>query len=90
MFSKFITRGGRALLIRSIDMRSLEDGEPGGAVLVWEPTPGQLMDRTIKGTADENMARLRQEESAMLIASEKLRQRQANGMPSMPVIRGRK
>lgn len=88
MFSTFTTRGGRALIIRAIDLRMLEDAADGCTIL-WEPTPGQLMDRAIQGTAQENMDRLRAEETEMLIAAERLRARQASGHPPMPVQRGR-
>lgn len=76
MFSTFTTRGGYRLIIRAVDVRSFEDDIGGeSCTLIWEPTPGQLMDRTIMGTAEENLNRLKQEEVEALIAAEKLRQR---------------
>lgn len=88
MFSRFETQNG-VIYIRSIDIRFIEDGE-GACRLMWEPVQGDPLSRTIQGTADENMARLRQEESEALQAAERLRQRQANGYPAQPVMRGRK
>ncbi len=90
MFSQFTTPTGRTLIVRAIDIRVLEDAKDGVCTLIWEPTPGQLMDRTILGTAVENLDRLKQEETDALIAAEKVRPRQSNGLPSMPVMRGRK
>jgi len=83
MFSTFTTDNGK-LIVRAVDISTLED-TPKGCMLIWEPTPGQLMDRTIHGTAEENMDRLRQEETDALIAAERMRQQQQR----QPIERGR-
>lgn len=76
MFSTFTNYDGCTLIVRAVDIRSFENDKDGDCcVMVWEPTRGQLMDRTIRGTAEENMARLRQEETDALIAAERIRQR---------------
>lgn len=89
MFSQFTTRSGRTLIIRAIDIRSFEDSASDTSTIIWEPTPGQLMDRAILGTAQENLNRLKQEETEALIASEKIRQRQTQGYPAEPIGRGK-
>jgi len=85
MFSTFTTDHGD-LIVRAVDIRALVD-TPKGCRLLSETTPGQLMEHLIHGTAAENMARLRQEETDALIAAEQIRQRN-QGAPA-PVQRGR-
>jgi len=86
MFSTFTTQAGYTLIIRALDIRSFENGvSADSCTMIWEPTPGQLMDRDIRGTAEDNMDRLRQEETDALIAAEKIRQQQAR----QPIERGR-
>lgn len=70
MFSTFTTKSGKTLLIRAVDMRVLEDTS-NGCVLIWESTPGQLMDRNIQGTAQENLDRLKAEEMAAIAAAQR-------------------
>lgn len=90
MFSIFTTRGGKALIVRAVDIRSFEDVNGSTCTLIWEPTPGQLMDREIADTAVENLNRLKQEETEALIAAEKLRQRQAQQIDQANAVqRGR-
>lgn len=90
MFSHFVARGGYDLFVRAIDIRSFEDCiTMGECILLWEPTTGQLMDRIILGTAEENLNRLKQEETDALIAAEKIRQRQSSGYPPEPIQRGK-
>lgn len=88
MFSTFTTNLGHTLLIRSVDMRVIED-TVSGCVIIWEPTPGQLMDRLIQGTAQENLDRLKAEEMAAIDAAQRQQARVAQGQPMMPVLRGR-
>lgn len=83
MFSTFTTDNG-TLIVRAVDIRSLSD-IPAGCELTWDGGSAIIL-----GTAQENLDRLRQEETEALIAAEKIRQRQASGLPSMPVLRGRK
>ncbi len=90
MFSQFTTPTGRTLIVRAIDIRVLEDAKDGVCVLIWEPTPGQLMDRTIEGTSIENLDRLKREETDALIAAERVRQSQQRverGMQSLKMVR---
>ena len=88
MFSTFTKPDGRLLFIRAIDIRRLED-TISGTLLVFDECGG-AQELIISGTAQENLDRLKQEETEALIAAEKLRQRQSAGLPSMPVLRGRK
>lgn len=88
MFSTFTTRGGKTLIIRGQDLRSLEDTSD-GCVLVWEPSAGQLMNRAIEGTAAENLARLQAEELEAIDRVQRAQQRQQDGRPLVPVPRGR-
>jgi hypothetical protein len=87
MFSTFTKLDDRALIIRAIDVRRFED-TVNGTLLVFEECGG-AQEVLIQGTAQENMDRLKAEETELLIASEKLRQRQQNGYPPIPVTRGR-
>lgn len=80
MFSTFTTDDGK-LIVRAVDIRSLRD-TPKGCQLVYGDTG---MGTIIHGTAEENMDRLRQEETDALIAAERMRQQQAR----QPVERGR-
>jgi hypothetical protein len=70
MFSTFTTDDGK-LIVRAVDIRSLQD-TPKGCKLTWDVGTSAI----IHGTAAENMDRLRQEETDALIAAEQLRQRQ--------------
>lgn len=90
MFSQFtLWRTGGSLFVRAVDIRALRDLDD-HSVLVFETTPGHVSDMDVVGTAEENLNRLKQEEAEALLAAEKLRQRQANGLPATPVLRGRK
>jgi len=82
MFSRFETEDG-ALYVRNVDIRDIRDvrwrettldAYETHAIIDWETTQGRINTAHIKGTADENMARLRQEESEALQAAERLRQ----------------
>lgn len=88
MFSQFTLKDGRDLIIRAIDLRSLMDTIY-GCELQYEPTRGIIHDHLIAGTAQENMDRLKQEETEALIAAEKIRQRQSQGYPPDPIGRGK-
>ena len=77
-----------SIFVRAVDIRVLRDIDD-HCILVFEVTSGQLTEVLIHGTAQENLDRLKQEETEALIAAEKVRQRQSAGLPSMPVIRGR-
>jgi hypothetical protein len=87
MFSIFTILEG-SLIIRAIDIRSLADTDH-GCRLMWEPIPGKEYAASILGTAEENLNRLKQEETDALIAAEKIRQRQSSGYPPEPIQRGK-
>jgi len=80
MFSTFTTDNGK-LIVRAVDIKSLEDTAK-GCRLTWGDTG---MGTIIHGTAEENMDRLRQEETDALIAAERMRQQQQR----KPIERGR-
>ncbi len=88
MFSTFTTTDADHLIIRAIDIRRLEDHHPGACVLAWEEG-NSIETRLISGSAEENLNRLKQEETDALIAAEKLRQRQSSGYPPEPIQRGK-
>lgn len=88
MFSSFTTQSGRALIIRTEDLRSLYDLGDGGCAITWlVGTDAHVMN--VQDTAAENLARLRAEELAALEMARQLQQRQANGLPILPVARGK-
>lgn len=88
MFSVFVKLDGGNLIIRAIDLRRLED-TPDGAQIAWDEC-GESNDCLIQGTAQENLDRLKQEETEALIAAEKLRQRQAQQIDQANAVqRGR-
>jgi len=80
MFSTFTTDDGK-LIVRAVDIRALQDTSK-GCRLTWGDVGSTAI---IHGTAEENMDRLRQEETDALIAAEKIRQQQAR----QPIERGR-
>lgn len=97
MFSTFTTEHG-VLIIRTADVRRIEDvrrwqadHEPTTVCQVeWEPKAGVLHDRIVTGTAQENMDRLVAEEMKLIVAAEERQQRQARGLPMIPISRGKK
>lgn len=88
MFCTFTTRGGRSLIIRTEDIRQLSDQEDGGCSVTWL-VGNDARFATVQGTAHENLDRLRAEELAAIERAQRLQQRQSNGMPTLPVIRGK-
>lgn len=88
MLSTFTTNGGRRLIIRSEDVRRLEDQQGGGCLLVWVEG-AENASTLITGTADENLVRLRTEELDAVEAAERMRRRLQNGYPATPVPRGK-
>lgn len=87
MFSRFITRGGKTILIRSAAITTIEDIDDGCEV-TWVESDG-LHGAKVQGTADENYARLQQEEIALMDAAERRANRARAGLPMQPVLRGR-
>jgi len=87
MFSVFTKVNGSKLIIRAVDLRRLEDGLD-ATEIAWDEC-GESITSYIQGSAQENLDRLKAEETEALIAAEKLRQRQAQGLPAEPVQRGR-
>jgi hypothetical protein len=81
MFSTFTTDDGK-VIVRAVDIRSLQDTAK-GCRLTWGDTSS--FSAIIHGTAEENMDRLRQEETDALIAAERMRQQQQR----QPIERGR-
>jgi hypothetical protein len=96
MLITFTTKHG-ALVIRSEDLRSIEDvggemlGDGGGCVIGWvNDVTGAGHERLVDGTATENRDRILADETRMIAAYEELQQRARNGMPALPVVRGGK
>lgn len=79
----------RELVIRSEDLRRLEDLPSGGCVVQWVELD-QLFHQTVEGTARENLERLRREELEAVAEAQKLQQRHTDGLPILPIPRGRK
>lgn len=75
------------LIIPADSIKRLEDTAT-GCVVAWLEN-NELLSCTIEGTAHENHERLRQEELKLLDEAQRLQQRQSNGLPMLPVQRGR-
>lgn len=87
MLITFTTEHG-TLVIRSEDLRRLEDG-PEGCTLGWvEESMRQYAP--VLGTAMENHDRIVRDEARAIAAYEDLQQRARQGLPALPVVRGRK
>lgn len=89
MFSIFTTTSDYGLIIRTADIQRIEDQEGESALLCWEEH-GESQHRSIKGTARENLDRLRSEEFALMAQSELMQRRAQAGYPTTPILRGRK
>lgn len=91
MLCTFTTIEGKTLIIRSDDIRVIEDRIPsnGESFLMW--TIGDLHhDRVIQGTASENRDRLLQQELDQIGAVELHRYKTQQLLQAQPTPRGRK
>ncbi len=86
------TTGNGLLIIRSDDIRMIEDGATGTAELIWK-IGDENTSRTITGTAAENRDRIQHEELELIARVEAHRyetQKQLQaGYPVPPVQRGK-
>lgn len=88
MFSTFTKHDDRALLVRTQDLRFIEDVAGGDTEIGYE-VAGVLHTQSIQGTATENLERLRAEELAAMAFAQRLQQREQSGLPLLPIKRGR-
>lgn len=88
MFCTFITKEGRTLIIRTEDIRQLLDREDGGCTVTWL-VGNDPHFTTVEGAAQENLDRLRAEELQAIEAAQRLQQRQTQGLPMLPIPRGK-
>lgn len=98
MLCTFTTLSGGALIVRSDDIRLIEDVidlvhlENETAVLVWM-VGDQHRTRDIAGTARDNMRRIQQEELDLIAHvnehQQQVQKRLAEGYPAVPVGRGK-
>jgi hypothetical protein len=86
MFSTFY-KGEQAVIVRTADIRRIEDVESGCEV-VWDEA-GETQSRAIDGTAKENLDRLIVEDLERQDIVARARKRQEAGYPGMPVQRGK-
>lgn len=86
MFCTFTTEHG-TFILRTQDVRRLED-TPAGCTLAFAEND-HLCYITIVGTTTENLARLKEEELAVMTAAQQLQQRQQQGYPMLPIPRGK-
>ena len=86
MFCTFTTERG-ALILRTQDVRRLED-TPEGCMLAFVEE-GHMYYITIAGTAADHLARLKAEELAAIDAARRRQARVTDGMPMVPVTRGK-
>ena len=91
MLCTFTTNTG-GLIIRSDDIRVIEDAGPGQSRLIFMEGDDRLM-RIIFGTAVENRDRIQQEELDLIARVEvhryETQKRLAEGYPVPPVARGK-
>lgn len=91
MLCTFTTKDG-TLIIRSDDIRAIEDGADGTACLAWL-SGDQIEVRTILGSAAENAARIQQEELDTISRVEEhhhvAQRRLQAGHPARPIQRGK-
>jgi hypothetical protein len=92
MLCTFTTKDGKTLIVRSDDIRVIEDAGDDESLLIWM-IGDQVQDKFIQGTARENAERIQQEELDLIARIEEHRQqlqrRMAEGYPAVPVKRGR-
>lgn len=95
MLSTFTTEHG-TLIIRTQDIRRIEDTEGEGCRLAWNEEDGSHFAK-IEGTAQENLDRLKAEEldaiaqaEARQLAAQQAQQRVQQGFPPIPILRGGK
>lgn len=94
MFCTFTTKDG-TLVVRTQDIRRIEDRRKSDdsntteCLVEWVRDDGVRDDRVIAGTAAENLARLVAEDQAKSAAYAQAQQRAANGLPALPVPRGK-
>jgi hypothetical protein len=92
MLCTFTTRGEKTLIVRSDDIRAIEDYGDGLSRLVYL-VGNDTLSTFILGTATENAARIQQEELDLIARAEEhrrqLQQRMAEGYPAVPVQRGK-
>ena len=86
MFSTFTISTG-ALIIRTQDIRRIEDVDNETVLSYW--MEGHMEHRPIIGGAEENLDRLKQIEMAAYLAAQQAQARQQNGLPLVPIKRGK-
>lgn len=89
MFSRFTRHNGKhTVFVRSDRIISLGDTEDGGCMVTWDG--GDVTAHlTVDSSAQENLDRLTSEELAAIEHAQRQQQRVANGLPIVPVSRGR-
>jgi hypothetical protein len=92
MLCTFTTRGEKTLIVRSDDIRAIEDYAGNESRLVYM-VGNDSMSTFVQGTATENAVRIQQEELDLIARVEEhrrqLQQRMAEGYPAVPVQRGK-
>jgi hypothetical protein len=88
MLCTFTTETGDGLIVRSDDIRALEDGRTDCAELTWL-IGDTIVIRTVKGTAKENHSRILQEELDQIGTVELHRYRTQQLLAAQPTPRGR-
>lgn len=87
MFSTFKKDEDQSLIIRTEDLKRIEDTVDGCKVSWVEGT--DILRCRVTGTAAENYARLQAEELRLIEAAAERQRRYDGGYPLMPVPRGR-
>ena len=92
MLCTFTTEFGQTLIIRSDDIRVIQDADNGISILTWMIGDAHH-DQHIRGTARANADRIQQEELDLIARIEAHRQqlqiRMREGYPAVPVERGK-
>ena len=87
MFSTFTKADGGALIIRTQDIREIADVEDRCLLSYW--LGNRMATVHIEGGAEENLDRLKQIEMAAYLAAQQAQVRQQNGLPPVPIKRGK-
>lgn len=89
MFSTFTTKEGDTLIVRSQDIRQMRSVGGERTLLCWEVC-GTDRYQEIQDTPAENLARIAREEPDAVMQAQARQQRQTNGLPIVPIQRGRR
>lgn len=93
MLCTFTISDDRTLVVRSDDIKSIQDHAAGGCRVIWL-AGSELHTHIVQGTAIENRDRIQQEELDLISRvnehHQRQQQRMQQGYPAIPVPRGKR